>query len=89
MPAVPYAPMSTADPTSHSLISQRLKLHYVDWGNPTAPPLLLIHGGRDHCRSWDWVAARLRALGAGNSTTNTRGYFRRSIWNSAGAEEYD
>src|ERR1035441_3524257 len=47
-------------PTSQSYISQRLRLHYVDWGNPDAPPLLLIHGGRDHCRSWDWAANRLR-----------------------------
>lgn len=48
-------------PTSHSYFSQRLKLHYVDWGNSDAPPLLLIHGGRDHCRNWDWVAESLRA----------------------------
>jgi len=47
-------------PTSHSYISQRLRLHYVDWGNPTAPPLILVHGGRDHCRNWDWVAQDLR-----------------------------
>lgn len=46
-------------PTSNSFISQRLKLHYADWGNADAPPLLLVHGGRDHCRSWDWVAERL------------------------------
>lgn len=46
-------------PTSHYYYSQRLKLHYVDWGNPEAPPLLLVHGGRDHCRNWDWVAERL------------------------------
>lgn len=46
-------------PTSNSFISQRLKLHYADWGNQDAPPLLLVHGGRDHCRSWDWVAERL------------------------------
>ncbi|WP_422061264.1 alpha/beta fold hydrolase [Sphingopyxis sp.] len=46
-------------PTSNSFISQRLKLHYVDWGNQGAPPLLLVHGGRDHCRSWDWVAEKL------------------------------
>jgi pimeloyl-ACP methyl ester carboxylesterase len=52
--------MFTAQPTSHSFISQRLRLHYVDWGNPSAPPLVLVHGGRDHCRSWDWVADRLR-----------------------------
>lgn len=47
-------------PTSHRIISQRLKLHYVDWGNPTAPPLILVHGGRDHARSWDWTARALR-----------------------------
>ena len=48
-------------PTSQFYFSQRLRLHYVDWGNDAAPPLLLIHGGRDHCRNWDWVAERLRA----------------------------
>ncbi len=47
-------------PTSHLYFSQRLRLHYVDWGNPDAPALLLIHGGRDHCRNWDWVAERLK-----------------------------
>ena len=47
-------------PTSHSYISQRLRLHYVDWGNPSAPPLILLHGGRDHSRNWDWVARELR-----------------------------
>jgi pimeloyl-ACP methyl ester carboxylesterase len=46
-------------PTSHYFYSQRLKLHYVDWGAPEQPPLLLVHGGRDHCRNWDWVAADL------------------------------
>ncbi len=48
-------------PTSRTFFSQRLRLHYVDWGNPDAPPLLLLHGGRDHCRNWDWVAEALRA----------------------------
>lgn len=47
-------------PTSHVYFSQRLRLHYVDWGNTDAPPLLLVHGGRDHCRNWDWVAHALR-----------------------------
>ena len=47
-------------PTSHYYYSQRLKLHYVDWGNPGRPPLLLLHGGRDHARNWDWVAQALR-----------------------------
>ena len=47
-------------PTTHTFISQRLKLRYADWGNPDAPPLILLHGGRDHSRSWDWTAQVLR-----------------------------
>jgi pimeloyl-ACP methyl ester carboxylesterase len=52
--------MTLQGPITNSFISQRLRLNYVDWGNPSAPPLLLVHGGRDHCRSWDWVAQELR-----------------------------
>ncbi len=48
-------------PTSHIYFSQRLRLHYVDWGNSDAPTMLLVHGGRDHCRNWDWVAENLRS----------------------------
>ena len=47
-------------PTSHYFYSQRLKLHYVDWGNVDRPMAILVHGGRDHCRNWDWVALELR-----------------------------
>jgi len=53
-------PQTLLGPTSQSFISQRLRLNYVDWGNPDAPPLILVHGGRDHCRNWDWVAEDLR-----------------------------
>lgn len=52
---------SLAGPTDCFYKSQGLRLHYADWGNDTAPPLILIHGGRDHCRSWDAVALGLRA----------------------------
>ena len=48
------------EPTSHYYISQRLKLHYVDWGNSDKPLLVLVHGGSDHARTWDWVAQALR-----------------------------
>jgi len=47
-------------PTSHSFFSQRLRLHYVDYGNEDKPLLVLVHGGQDHCRNWDFVAAQLR-----------------------------
>jgi len=48
------------NPTSHTYFSQRLRLHYLDWGNEDAPTALLVHGMRDHCHTWDGVAARLR-----------------------------
>lgn len=48
--------MSERKPTSHSYYSQRLRLHYADWGNGGAPHMLLVHGVQDHCRSWDWFA---------------------------------
>ena len=47
-------------PESRFHTSQGLRLHYADWGNETAPPLILIHGGRDHCRSWDAMARALQ-----------------------------
>jgi len=40
--------------------SQGLRLHVTDWGNPSAPPLILVHGGLDHSRSWDHLAQALR-----------------------------
>jgi pimeloyl-ACP methyl ester carboxylesterase len=46
-------------PNAEFFESQGLKMHYADWGNRDAPPLILIHGGRDHCRSWDWIAGAL------------------------------
>jgi pimeloyl-ACP methyl ester carboxylesterase len=49
----------TLEPTSRRFISQRLKLAYADWGNAGAPLLILMHGGRDHSRSLDFVARGL------------------------------
>ncbi|WP_374411933.1 alpha/beta fold hydrolase [Novosphingobium colocasiae] len=52
--------MSTiTGPTSNRFMSQRLRLNYAEWGDRDAPLLILQHGGRDHCRSWDWVAREL------------------------------
>jgi len=50
-----------AVPSAQFYLSQRLQLHFADWGNASAAPLVLVHGGRDQCRSWDAVARALRA----------------------------
>jgi pimeloyl-ACP methyl ester carboxylesterase len=48
------------EPISRYYWSQRLKLHYAVWGDESSPPLLLIHGNRDHARTWDQVAVQLK-----------------------------
>ena len=48
--------MPEYEPIDRYFESARLKLHYVVWGDESKPPLILQHGGRDHARSWDFVA---------------------------------
>ena len=48
--------MPEHEPLDRYFESARLKLHYAVWGDESKPPLLLVHGGRDHARSWDFVA---------------------------------
>ena len=33
-----------------------LRLHYLDWGNDAAPPMLLLHGFSGHAHTWDTFA---------------------------------
>jgi pimeloyl-ACP methyl ester carboxylesterase len=49
-----------AEPADRFYESQGLRLHYADWGNEAAPPLILVHGGLDHCRTWDAIARHLQ-----------------------------
>jgi pimeloyl-ACP methyl ester carboxylesterase len=51
---------SASDPRDCFYDSQDLRLHYTDWGNEAAPPIILLHGGRDHGRSWDRIARALQ-----------------------------
>lgn len=45
------------EPATRRLRSGRLSLNVSSWGDPAAQKLLLVHGGMDHARNWDWVAA--------------------------------
>ena len=56
---MPHETSAAPRPTSHTLVSQRLRLHYLAWGNEAAPPIVLVHGGRDNCHTWDWLAPHL------------------------------
>ncbi len=48
------------EPISHFFYSDRLKLQFWDYGQDAKPSLVLVHGGLDHARNWDWVARSLR-----------------------------
>lgn len=43
-------------PARRRFKNSRMPLAYTDWGRHDAPLLILIHGSRDHSRSWDDVA---------------------------------
>ncbi len=36
-----------------------LRLHYLSWGQPTHPPVVLVHGGSAHAHWWDFIAPAL------------------------------
>ena len=53
----PAGPPPDLEPVRRHYQSQRLRLAYWEWGSAEAPPLVLLHGKRDHARSLDRLAA--------------------------------
>jgi pimeloyl-ACP methyl ester carboxylesterase len=47
-------------PRDKFLDHQGLRLHYLEWGNPTAEPLVLVHGFLDQAHSWKRFVAALQ-----------------------------
>lgn len=43
----------------HRVTVNGLGLHYLEWGAPDAPPLVLLHGITGHARTWDHLASGL------------------------------
>ena len=73
----------TREATSHFTDLGGLRLHHLVWGQPDAPPLVLLHGLRGHAWSWERAARhlspphRLLALdfrGHGDSDWSEEGY---------------
>ena len=48
-------------PSSHHAVIGGMRLHWVDWGNEAAAPILFLHGGGINARSWDTVCLALRS----------------------------
>ena len=47
------------EPRSFVVTVDGRRLHVVTRGDPTAPTIVLVHGMRDHARSWDWTGTAL------------------------------
>ena len=45
--------------SDHYVTVNGLRLHYLDYGNPGAPPLLMLHGLSGHAHTFDLVAPHL------------------------------
>lgn len=44
-------------PQDKTVSANGIKINYLDWGNPTATPMVLLHGLRGHRHSWDDISA--------------------------------
>jgi pimeloyl-ACP methyl ester carboxylesterase len=44
---------------SRQTVVQGLRFHFLEWGDPGAPPVLLLHGGNQSAHSWDLVSLHL------------------------------
>jgi pimeloyl-ACP methyl ester carboxylesterase len=49
----------TVSPSDHFVVANGIRLHYLDYGNRAAPPLLLLHGLSGHAHTFDMVAPHL------------------------------
>ncbi len=66
---------SFAEPDRARFIEvNRTRLRAWCWGDPSAPPVLLVHGAHDHGRMWDEFAPRFAALGFHAVALDTRGH---------------
>ena len=50
-PACPYR--------SRNIVLRQLRFHFLEWGAPDAPPIVLLHGGHQSAHSWDLVSLHL------------------------------
>jgi pimeloyl-ACP methyl ester carboxylesterase len=44
---------------SRNTVLRHQRFHFLEWGDPSAPPLVLLHGGNQSAHSWDLVSLNL------------------------------
>ena len=47
-------------PSSHQILLDGMRFHYLDWGTAGRPPVVFLHGGGLNAHTWDLVCAALR-----------------------------
>lgn len=52
--------MFVALPQDEYLIANGLRLHYLDWGGESRPPMVLLHGFTGNAHAWDPFAAAMQ-----------------------------
>jgi esterase len=44
---------------SRQTVLRGMRFHFTEWGDPDAPPIVLLHGGNQSSHSWDLVSLHL------------------------------
>ena len=44
---------------SRNIVARHQRFHFLEWGHPDAPTVLLLHGGNQSAHSWDLVSLAL------------------------------
>jgi esterase len=50
--------MTPPTPTDKFVKADGLRIHYLDWGDPSRPAIVMLHGLRSFAHAWDPVARR-------------------------------
>lgn len=54
IPHAPEVPYRTCN-----IVLRQMRFHFLEWGHPDAPPIVLLHGGHQSAHSWDLVSLHL------------------------------
>jgi pimeloyl-ACP methyl ester carboxylesterase len=54
---IPHVP--SARYVSRQTVVRGMRFHFTEWGDPDAPPVLVLHGGNQSSHSWDLVSLHL------------------------------
>jgi pimeloyl-ACP methyl ester carboxylesterase len=54
---IPHEP--PARYVSRQTVLRGMRFHFTEWGDPNAPPVLMLHGGNQSSHSWDLVSLHL------------------------------